>query len=80
MTVVNETENEEQYMEQTYPEFLEMLCRFAVIKFEGSHQLKTWSLNERLEIILDAVLKIVKSKLVKVDLGDLQATESDEDY
>lgn len=67
-------------MEITLQEFLEIICRLAVIKFEGTHQLKTWSLCERIEIILDAVLKIVGAKTVKVDLGDLQATQSDDDY
>lgn len=51
-------------MEIALVEFVEMICRLAVIKFEGSHQLKSWSITARLEVILDAVLKIVGAKTV----------------
>ena len=80
MTIPNETENMSLYDEITFVEFLELLGRLAVIKFEGSPQIKTWSLLDRLETIIDAILRLVGAKATKVEFKDLQATESDDDY
>lgn len=80
MTIPDETGSSEQYDEISFVEFIELLGRLAVIKFMGTPQIKSWSLLDRLETIVEAFLKFVGVKTIKIDLANLYATESDDDY
>lgn len=80
MTVTEETRTDAKgYMHMEFVEFLEMLCRVAILKFRGT-DLESQDLAEKLEHLLDEVLATVGAEKHKANVGQVEVSESDEDY
>lgn len=79
MTVRRENEDNDKYYYLEFVEFIELIGRVADTKFKGSQQAQL-SLAEKIYQILSLVLPLVKCKVLRLDLGALEETESDNEY
>ncbi len=80
MTVKRECEDSSLYYQLDFVEFLEMIARVADNKFKNTPQDTSLTLSEKIEWVLNMLLPLVKSSVVRLNLGALEETESDNDY
>ena len=80
-TVISELEQEgqSQYLKLSKVEFLEFLARIAEQIFEDS-ELEDLPLHEKIEYMLDDILKVIDVKRVKQQITVEEFSESDDDY
>lgn len=69
------------YFTMEFVEFVEMICRVADVKFRQT-ELETEDLYLKVGYILDDLVLLLGDDYVKVnpDAGDVEISESDEDY
>ena len=81
MTVQEEMRQTETrgYKQLEFVEFLELICRLAILKFKGS-DLESMELPEKVDYFLEDVLAIVSIDKKKPLIDNLEVSESDEDY
>jgi hypothetical protein len=63
-----------------FPEFLEMLARIADMKFLGTPQEFAMTLSEKLEWLFNLLFPMVNATVFRLDIGQLEETESDTEY
>ncbi len=81
MSVVFEQDNMGQYKVLKLVELLEMIGRIAHFKFKDNAELnESMSLAQKIEHILDIMLKLVGVPRKDVTLNILEESESDDDY
>ncbi len=81
MTIVDEMRNPETrgYNQLEFVEFLECICRLAILKFKGS-DLETMELPEKVDYFLEDILDAVQIEKKKPQIQNVEVSESDEDY
>lgn len=67
------------YLHMEFVEFLEMVCRVALLKFKGS-DLDGKELPEKVEYVLEELLALVGVEKQKPQVEQVEVSESDEDY
>jgi hypothetical protein len=79
-TVASENQEQPTYFKMHFAEFLEMLARTADLKFLGTPQETLFSITDKLEWVFNTLFPLVKATVFRLDIGNLEETESDKEY